>query len=232
MKLHCVERGLVSQRRGPRAAGLVSERLFGSSFAGRRSDKSRYLPRAATGAMPLFWIKKVYQTAEEAKKGSRDEAKTRCAPKNSEEDCDWELASDLDEESEEVAAKDQEERAARNALSPWPEGWIPAGTKVAKKMDPDKVTHKYIAKVAQLTTSMLGGKVKEITGDVKNAKYQETTIETDLCSTVHIGITRRPSRSPFYREMGARIHTSGVGRNQSESSTVQEWLRELSRVVR
>ena len=119
----------------------------------------------------------------------------------------------------------------RTALSPWPEGLIPAGTKVAKKMDPDKVTHKCMEKVAQLTTRTLGGKVAKITEDVKDAKYQETTIETDLCSTVHIGITRRPSRSPFYREMGARIYFSGVAKNQRESRRVQEWLRELSRVV-
>ena len=156
---------------------------------------------------------KAPKTAEDAMKAVREEAKKRCAPKDSAEDSDWSLASDLDEESEKEAARDQEKKAASKALSPWPEGWIPAGNKVAMKMDPEKVTHKYMEKVAQLTTTTLGGKVKEITGDVKNVKYQKTTIETDLCSTVHIGLTRNPSMSAAYREMGARIYCSGVAKN-------------------
>ena len=169
------------------------------------------------------------KAAEDVKKASRDEAQKRCAPKAEKgaakdhppaEDSYWEKDSDWEKVSD------------HEANQPWPEGWIPAGTKVAMKMDPDKVTHKCIEKVAQLTTRTLGGKVKEITRDVKNATYHQTSIETDFCSTVHIGLTRKPSRSPFYREMGARIYFSGIAKNQRDSSTVQEWLRELSRVVR
>ena len=52
-------------------------------------------------------------------------------------------------------------------------GVDPGGTKVARKMSPENVTHKCIEKVAELTTRMLGGSVKKITEDVKDAPYHD-----------------------------------------------------------
>ena len=143
-------------------------------------------------------------------------------------DFDWETLSNPEEKAE---MDGQKEKTSGKADSPWPKGWIQADIKVARKMCPENVTHKCIEKVAELTTRMLGGSVKKITEDVKDAPYHETTIETELCSTVHIGITRRPSRSAYYRDMGSRIYFTGVAKNQRQSATVQEWLRELSRVA-
>ena len=112
--------------------------------------------------------------------------------------------------------------------SRWPLGWTQAGTVTAKAIDTKSVTHETLQKMTDITTEMLGGEVEWTSPRDEHAQYFEASIMTNKCDKIFVAVTKRASKSPAFKELGARMYFKGVAENQKRSEHVKRWLEELT----
>ena len=112
--------------------------------------------------------------------------------------------------------------------SRWPLGWTQAGTVTAKAIDTKSVTHETLQKMTDITTEMLGGEVEWTSPRDEYAQYFEASIMTNKCDKIFVAVTKRASKSPAFKELGARMYFKGVAENQKRSEHVKRWLEELT----
>ena len=98
----------------------------------------------------------------------------------------------------------------------------------AKAIDTKSVTHETLQKMTDITTEMLGGEVEWTSPRDEHAQYFEARIMTNKCDKIFVAVTKRASKSPAFKELGARMYFKGVAENQKRSEHVKRWLEELT----
>ena len=51
---------------------------------------------------------------------------------------------------------------------------------------------------------------------------------TNKCDKIFVAVTKMASKSPAFKELGARMYFKGVAENQKRSEHVKRWLEELT----
>ena len=182
------------------ASGAREAKKAGKRAAGVKEAKTAEPQTISCGVWAL-------RLAEEELRKSLEEKAARAD--SSEVESDW--------------SEVEEEEGSR-----WPLGWTQAGTVTAKAIDTKSVTHETLQKMTDITTEMLGGEVEWTSPRDEHAQYFKASIMTNNCDKIFVAVTKRASKSPAFKELGARMYFKGVAENQKRSEHVKRWLEELT----
>ena len=116
----------------------------------------------------------------------------------------------------------------RNFRGSWPHGWKHAGNVTALAIDLSKVNKKTLEKLVDSTLKHLGGKLMTI--NVQGEHVAE--LQTNLCGHITVALTKEPSRSATFKDMGCRVYFRGARRNQRDIEEVISWMGEMKELTR
>ena len=108
----------------------------------------------------------------------------------------------------------------------WPHGWKHAGSVTALAIDRSKVNKETLGDLIKTTKQHLGGEVVAKQGE------HVVVIETNLCGRITVALTKNPSRSPTFKDLGCRVYFRGVQAAQQELMEVIAWMGDMTTLTR
>ena len=123
---------------------------------------------------------------------------------------------------------DEATKEDSQALTSWPHGWKHAGNVTALAIDRSKVNKETLGDLIKTTKHHLGGEV--VTKNVQGEHV--AVIETNLCGRITVALTKNPSRSPTFKDLGCRVYFRGVQAAQQELMEIIAWMGDMTKLTR